>query len=252
MAAETTYNMLSDPEMKEIVESFIIETKEILEKLDIDLVEIEKRPDDMELLNQIFRGFHTIKGTSGFLGLDKMTRVTHKCEDILNKLRKGEAALSSELMDGILSSYDLLKVILDSVEVNANEDIEVEGVVELLADLIQKLEIPSTVQITKPEKTAAKKKSTAKKTPGRKKKTKVESTEEVKIIEASAQVQNIESPGINESVPLEIEHEIQSGKTQDQKSVFTPTQAIERGAHFLVMGRSLTQSSNLEESLKLI
>ncbi|OIP58777.1 MAG: chemotaxis protein CheA [Ignavibacteria bacterium CG2_30_36_16] len=202
--------MLSDPEMKEIVESFIIETKEILEKLDIDLVEIEKRPDDMELLNQIFRGFHTIKGTSGFLGLDKMTRVTHKCEDILNKLRKGEAALSSELMDGILSSYDLLKVILDSVEVNANEDIEVEGVVELLADLIQKLEIPSTVQITKPEKTAAKKKSTAKKTPGRKKKTKVESTEEVKIIEASAQVQNIESPGINESVPLEIEHEIQS------------------------------------------
>jgi len=210
MAAETTYNMLSDPEMKEIVESFIIETKEILEKLDIDLVEIEKRPDDMELLNQIFRGFHTIKGTSGFLGLDKMTRVTHKCEDILNKLRKGEAALSSELMDGILSSYDLLKVILDSVEVNANEDIEVEGVVELLADLIQKLEIPSTVQITKPEKTAAKKKSTAKKTPGRKKKTKVESTEEVKIIEASAQVQNIESPGINESVPLEIEHEIQS------------------------------------------
>jgi len=210
MATETTYSMLSDPEMKEIVESFIIETKEILEKLDIDLVEIEKRPDDMELLNQIFRGFHTIKGTSGFLGLDKMTRVTHKCEDILNKLRKGEAALSSELMDGILSSYDLLKVILDSVEVNANEDIEVEGVVELLADLIQKLEIPSTVQITKPEKTAAKKKSTAKKTPGRKKKTKVESTEEVKIIEASAQVQNIESPGINESVPLEIEHEIQS------------------------------------------
>jgi len=51
---------------------------------------------------------------------------------------------------------------------------------------------------------------------------------------------------------IRFEHEIQSGKTQDQKSVFTPTQAIERGAHFLVMGRSLTQSSNLEESLKLI
>jgi len=277
MATETTYSMLSDPEMKEIVESFIIETKEILEKLDIDLVEIEKRPGDMELLNQIFRGFHTIKGTSGFLGLDKMTRVTHKCEDILNKLRKGEAALSSELMDGILSSYDLLKVILDSVEVNDNEDIEVEGVVELLADLIQKLENPSAVQITNPEKLVAKKKSTAKKTPGRKKKTKVETPEEVKIIEAPTQVRNVESHGINESVPLEIDHEIQSEtenhiqteehkETQNAAAVVPGTQRkgdnnirVDVGrlddllniVSELVLGRNRLQQVNSEAALEL-
>ena len=57
-----TYPMLNDPEMKEIVESFIIETKEILEKLDVDLIELENRTTDKDLLNEVFRSFHTIKG----------------------------------------------------------------------------------------------------------------------------------------------------------------------------------------------
>ena len=95
MTAENKNPMLIDPDMKEIVESFIVETKEILEKLDVDLVEMEKRPDDNELLNTVFRHFHTIKGTSSFLGLDKLTRITHKGEDILNKLRKGEDKIES-------------------------------------------------------------------------------------------------------------------------------------------------------------
>src|SRR3989339_309404 len=98
--------LLNDPEMKEIVESFITETNEILDNLDMDLVQMEKSPDDVELINRIFRAFHTIKGTSGFLGLNKLTSVTHRCEDILNKLRKKEAVVSSKLMDGILGGYD--------------------------------------------------------------------------------------------------------------------------------------------------
>ena len=85
--------ILIDPEMKEIVDSFLVETKEILEKLDFDLLELEKRPEDSELLNQIFRSFHTIKGTSGFLGLEKLPNITHECEDLLNKLRKKEVKL---------------------------------------------------------------------------------------------------------------------------------------------------------------
>ena len=90
-------NLLNDPEMKEIFESFIVETNEILEKLDLDLVQLEKTPKDNELLNSVFRAFHTIKGTSGFLGLEKLQTVTHHCEDILNKLRKGEAELNGDL-----------------------------------------------------------------------------------------------------------------------------------------------------------
>ena len=96
--------LLNDPEMKEIFESFIVETNEILEKLDSDLVQLEKTPKDNELLNSVFRAFHTIKGTSGFLGLEKLQNVTHRCEDILNKLRKGDAELNTELMDAILSA----------------------------------------------------------------------------------------------------------------------------------------------------
>ncbi|MHB8338057.1 MAG: chemotaxis protein CheA, partial [Ignavibacteriaceae bacterium] len=126
--------------MKEIVDSFIIESKEILEKLDINLIELENKPSDSNLLNDVFRSFHTIKGTSGFLGLDRLTQVTHRCEDILNKLRKGEAVLTKELMDGILVSFDKIKELLAAIETNFNEEVPIEETVELLTSLLDKLE----------------------------------------------------------------------------------------------------------------
>ncbi|HED08231.1 MAG TPA: chemotaxis protein CheA [Ignavibacteria bacterium] len=132
--------MLTDPEMKEIVESFIIESKEILEKLDVDLIKLENNSTDNELLNEVFRYFHTIKGTSGFLGLDQLTKVTHRCEDILNKLRKGDAVLTTELMDGILEAYDRIKELLSCIETNQNEDVEIDETVKLLTNLINQLE----------------------------------------------------------------------------------------------------------------
>jgi two-component system, chemotaxis family, sensor kinase CheA len=131
---------LIDPEMKEIVESFIIETKEILEKLDVDLLELERKPDDKELLNQIFRWFHTIKGTSGFLGLEVLPEVTHKCEDILNKLRKGEASLNNDLMDGILLAFDTIKQLVTQIETEQNEAVETEKVCLVLEGLINEIE----------------------------------------------------------------------------------------------------------------
>lgn len=134
------YSMLDDPEMKEIIESFIVETKEILENLDVDLVELEKTPEDADLLNKIFRSFHTIKGTAGFLGLIKLQKVTHRCEDILNKLRKGEIKLDSEIMDGILNSYDKLKVLLHTIENNKNEDVDITETLTILDKLIASLE----------------------------------------------------------------------------------------------------------------
>ena len=131
--------MLVDPEMKEIVDSFLLETKEILEKLDVDLMLLEKSPDDADLLNRIFRSFHTIKGTSGFLGLEKLPEVTHKCEDILNKLRKGEIKLNLSLMDGIILGYDTIKTLLRIIEVEKNEEIEVENVISTLVGLLENL-----------------------------------------------------------------------------------------------------------------
>jgi two-component system chemotaxis sensor kinase CheA len=121
-----------DDEMKEIVESFIVETKELLDKLDNDLVELEKRQNDVELLNAIFRYVHTIKGTSSFIGFEQMNELTHKFEDVLNKLRKFELKLNPEIMDVILEAQDLMKVLLSKLEANDLSPIDISGVVSKL------------------------------------------------------------------------------------------------------------------------
>ncbi len=138
--SDDKYALLRDPEMKEIVESFLEESKEILENLNSDLVELENSPKDDDLLNKIFRSFHTLKGTSGFLGLEKTTLVTHRCEDILNKLRKGQAELDADLMDVILAGYDKISALLVVIEENLNEDVEIDEIVAKLEETIKRLE----------------------------------------------------------------------------------------------------------------
>ena len=142
MSDENKYAMLIDPDMKEIVDSFIVETDEILEELDHDLVQLESKPEDDDLLNKIFRAFHTIKGTSGFLGLERLTKVTHRCEDILNKLRKGEAKLNSDLMDVILLAYDKIKELIGVIENDKNEDVEINDTVSQLEKAIERIDNP--------------------------------------------------------------------------------------------------------------
>ncbi len=141
MAEETTIDFsLDDPIMKEIFESFIIETNEILEKLDVDLIKVEKRPNDMELLNDIFRSFHTIKGTSGFIGLSKIQAVTHRCEDILNKLRKGEIKVNDKIMDGVLKGYDAIKEFISIIENEQKENFDESEILETLQVIIDEIE----------------------------------------------------------------------------------------------------------------
>ncbi|NLT51313.1 MAG: chemotaxis protein CheA [Ignavibacteria bacterium] len=130
------YSLLNDPDMKEIFDSFIVETKEIFEQLDVDLVELESRPDDADFLNKIFRAFHTIKGTSGFLGLEKLQKITHRCEDILNKLRKGEVRINPEIMDGILIAFDSMKELVGIIETQKNEEYPVDDVIDKLQMII--------------------------------------------------------------------------------------------------------------------
>ncbi len=139
------YSMLQDPEMTEIFESFIVETKEILEKLDLDLVKLESEPENKDLLNEIFRSFHTIKGTSGFLGLVKFQKVTHKLEDILNKLRKGEVVLNDEIMDGILKGYDVITELLAVVENEKNENLNTSEILGILQRILDNFEKSNSV-----------------------------------------------------------------------------------------------------------
>ena len=142
------YSLLNDPDMAEIFESFIVETKETLEKLDLDLIKLESKPEDTDLLNEIFRSFHTVKGTSGFLGLVKMQALTHRLEDILNKLRKGESILNSKIMDAILKGYDTLGELLEIVENDKNEDFETKDLIAELQYILDKMEYPHSVSIS--------------------------------------------------------------------------------------------------------
>ncbi|MCX7672563.1 MAG: chemotaxis protein CheA [Thiobacillaceae bacterium] len=90
--------------MEELLRDFLLEAEELLGQVDNGLVELERRPDDRELLNDIFRGFHTIKGGAGFLNIDALVTLCHRTENLFDKLRNGELALSAELMDLILQA----------------------------------------------------------------------------------------------------------------------------------------------------
>lgn len=130
-------------DMREIIDEFMIEADEIISKLDEDMVKLEKRSDDLDLLNEIFRGAHTIKGTSGFLGFDKVSELTHKMEDVLNKLRKGELRTNAAIMDVLLESIDTLKVLLDDVRQGRESTIDLSAVkAKLIA--IDQGQVPET------------------------------------------------------------------------------------------------------------
>jgi two-component system, chemotaxis family, sensor kinase CheA len=91
---------------EEILQDFLVEAGEILELLSEQLVELENRPDDMNLLNAIFRGFHTVKGGAGFLQLDALVECCHIAENVFDILRKGTRRVDSELMDVVLETLD--------------------------------------------------------------------------------------------------------------------------------------------------
>ena len=117
---------------EEILQDFIVEAGEIIEKLDEQLVQIEKTPDDKELLNAIFRGFHTVKGGAGFLQLNSLVEVCHAAENLFDELRNGRISMSSDLMDAVLAAYDEITAMFENVKNG-------ETLPEPPADLIERL-----------------------------------------------------------------------------------------------------------------
>lgn len=133
-------------EMQEILEDFLIEAFEMIEQLDQDLVELENRPEDLELLNRIFRVAHTIKGSGSFLNFSVLTHLTHHMEDVLNKARHGELVITPDIMDVVLESIDFMKKLLNAIrdagtDANTGLDSDIANVVARL-DAISKGESP--------------------------------------------------------------------------------------------------------------
>ncbi len=122
--------MMSD-DMREIFNEFVVEAEENLQKVEENLLELEKDPQNEELLNATFRAMHTLKGGAGFLGLNAIVEVAHAAEDVLGKLRSGELTLTPEINDAILEAVDFIRSALQRYE--AGEDVETPS------DLVKKL-----------------------------------------------------------------------------------------------------------------
>lgn len=104
---------------EEILQDFLVEAGEIIELLSEQLVELENRPDDKDLLNAIFRGFHTVKGGAGFLQLDTLVELCHAAENVFDGLRNGKRAVDADLMDVVLQALDTVNGMF--AQVNARE-----------------------------------------------------------------------------------------------------------------------------------
>jgi two-component system chemotaxis sensor kinase CheA len=101
---------------EDILQDFLVEAGEILELLSEQLVELENNPDDSDLLNAIFRGFHTVKGGAGFLSLEELVDVCHQAENLFDLLRNGQRQVSPILMDTILQALDAINEMFVQVQ----------------------------------------------------------------------------------------------------------------------------------------
>lgn len=136
---------------EEILQDFLIEASEILEQLSEQLVELENSPDDRELLNAIFRGFHTVKGGAGFLSLHELVDACHGAENVFDNLRNGGRQVTSELMDVILEALDSINVMFASVQAREQPEPASPEIIAKLHELSQ----PESAEKAAEEETAA-------------------------------------------------------------------------------------------------
>ncbi len=122
----------------ELFTDFIIEAREHLETIEPNLLELERTPDNLSLLNEIFRPMHSLKGASGFLGLNRINQLAHKCENILDELRNAGMVVTSGIMDVILTSTDALRQMLDNLEQhNSDEGVPIEEIIVEIDSLME-------------------------------------------------------------------------------------------------------------------
>ncbi|MEX2367794.1 MAG: Hpt domain-containing protein, partial [Pseudohongiellaceae bacterium] len=117
---------------EEILQDFLVEAGEILEQLSEQLIDLEKSPDDRDLLNSIFRGFHTVKGGAGFLQLNALVDCCHAAENVFDTLRNGHRTIDAELMDAVLKALDSVNDMFTQVSSGAAPEPADPELVELL------------------------------------------------------------------------------------------------------------------------
>ena len=126
----------------DIVQDFLVESYENLDRLDRELVGLEKNPHDREALASVFRTIHTIKGTCGFLGFNKLEKVAHVGENLLTRLRDGQLTLNPELTTALLGMVDAVRQMLNQIEVSGQEGERDDSV--LISTLSRLQQVPET------------------------------------------------------------------------------------------------------------
>jgi two-component system chemotaxis sensor kinase CheA len=106
---------------EDILQDFLVEASELIEQLDEQLVELENSPSDADLLNAIFRGFHTIKGGAGFLGVTPLVEVCHRAENVFDKIRNGDVSYDSSAADIIMRAFDVISDYIQQLNDGARE-----------------------------------------------------------------------------------------------------------------------------------
>ena len=124
-------------EMQELIKDFVVETDEVLEGLDQCFVKLEESPGDLGLINEIFRAVHSIKGSAGFLGFTRLVEVAHQSENVLNKLRQKDMQATSETIDIILESIDVLKILITEIKDKAGARVEINTIKTKLSLLLE-------------------------------------------------------------------------------------------------------------------
>ena len=125
---------------EDILQDFLVEAGEILEQLQEQLVDLENNPEDADLLNAIFRGYHTVKGGAGFLSLTELVEICHGAENVFDVMRNGQRTLTPELMDTILQATDVVVEMFEKVKAREPLEPADAGLVEIL----HKLSTPET------------------------------------------------------------------------------------------------------------
>ncbi|MDD2864386.1 MAG: chemotaxis protein CheA [Methylococcales bacterium] len=110
----------------EYLQTFVIESKELLEQMEEALLKVEQAPDDPEIINAIFRAAHTIKGSAGMFGLDHIVTFTHAAESVLDKVRSGDIAINSVLVASLIEAHDYLKVLVEHVAKGMSPSSEID------------------------------------------------------------------------------------------------------------------------------
>lgn len=135
MSNEKDVQDLDDQILKQMLQDFLEEAMELLDQLNLILIQLEDEPDNEESVNQIFRIVHTIKGSAGFAGLDEMSLIGRKMEDLFGLIRKGDVKVTTPLMDLMFEALEGLSALRENAASGAPVEIDIAALIDKLSNI---------------------------------------------------------------------------------------------------------------------